>query len=1020
MPFCKYIAFFCLLVFLFLQGKSQVPEQYAFTHYKLSDGLASNVVNNIVQDDAGYMWLSTNNGLQRFDGNGFVTFRSQSGNAAALPSEEVTQVYKDRKSRLWVATTNNKVGIFNTKTFRYANVPVSHWSQEKVPVTKAFLETTDGRLLLLFKKTRNLYEYNEASNAFVPATVVPLPPGRDVNSILQDKLTQKFILTTDSGLVVYNPKTKILSDGASNREAEPLLARCSERFVNYLYLDASRHLFFEEWPTQSTHPFLHVFDLNTGEKNRYDLQRSYGLSYHQIRGVLEQRSGKRWVYGLPFLAEYSGGADPLQFLKKDYNKEKEPRFNQVFSLYEDRQQNLWVCTDMGLYLFNPDAQLFHNYALTTPKRFAVEGKAQSALQMPNGEIWIGYRDLGLFRYNQQVQPLPLPAGLQALHESGSVWDMHLHRKTGTVWFALQGGRIVVYDTASKNILQFRPPAFEQRAVTQITEDRTGNLWFGNQAGNVVKWNYSLGLRSGEDGFRLVKKTGAVEKLFTDRDGFVWAATVGEGLLKIDPERDEVVYQITEANRPGYNLWNSNPKDILQYDDSTLVVAAGALGILNTKNLRIRQISHADGLPSNTIQSVTKDADGALWLGTLNGLCRTDLDKLTFTVYNQNDGLMNESFNVAGAYGLVDGRLLFTAAESFLLFDPLATKKDDRVNTPFITGFKWMNASLPVDSLLQLKQINLPYNGTNVAVEFSALNYNKLTKLGYYYRLQGFDTTWIKSDERHQAVYTFLPPGTYRFSVKTKNIAGVYSPEATYLTLVVNPPFWQTWWFYLALALCVAGVLYLLDRERIKRLTTLQHVRSDIASQLHKDVSTTLSNINVLSQIAKLKAEKDIVRSKELIDEISGKSYDMMVSMDEILWSIDPTNDTMEKTLLRIFEFAKTLEAAYGASIDISMHEKVKELRLEMKLRHDFFVACKEALQCLARCAGDKSITLDIDFIRSKILVKILSDGSGTDEESLPMQDLKKSLHERAASMQAQLNFEVGKRDTSIVLAIPVR
>lgn len=1021
MPFYKYAVSFFLLLLYSLPGKGQVPEQYAFTHYKLSDGLASNVVNNIVQDNQGFMWLSTNNGLQRFDGNGFLTFRSDAGKAAGLPSDEVTQVFKDSKGRLWVATTNNKVGIFNTKNFTYTNVPVRRWQQEKVAVDKLFVETTDGRLLLLFKKTRNLYEYSETANAFVPSASVPVPENRNVNSILQDKLTQKFIMTTDSGFVVYNPKTNVLSDGTNYREAEPLLSFCGDvRFVNYLYLDASRRLFFEEWPPQSTHPFLHVFNLGTAEKKRFDLQESYGLSYHQIRGVLEQRNGKRWVYGLPFLAEYGSGADPLQFLKKDYNKEKEPRFNQVYSLYEDRQQNLWVCTDMGLYLFNPDAQLFHNYTLTTPKRFAVEGRAQSALQLPNDEIWIGYRDLGLSRYTGHMQPLPLPAALLALHEKGSVWDIHLHSKTGTLWFAMQGGNLMVYDTASKKVRTLQPPAFEKRAVTQIAEDHNGNLWFGNQAGNIVKWDHRAGLASGEAAFVLIKKTGIVEKLFTDRDGFVWAAAVGEGLLKIDPEKATVVYQITEANPSGYNLWNSNPKDMLQYNDSMLVVASGALNLLNTKTLRIRQITHADGLPSNTVQSVAKDAAGALWLGTLNGLCRTDLTRLTFTVYNQSDGLMNEGFSVAGAHCLADGRLLFASAESFVVFDPLSTQKGDTVNTPYLTGFKWMNASLPVDSLLALKQINLPYNGSNVAMEFSALNYNKLTKLEYYYQLGGFDTAWLKSDERHQAIYTFLPPGTYQFRVKTKNIAGTYSPEATYLKLVVSPPFWKTWWFYLLIALSVTGVLYLLDRERIKRLTTLHHVRSDIASQLHKDVSTTLSNINVLSQIAKLKAEKDIVRSKELIDEISGKSYDMMVSMDEILWSIDPTNDSVEKMVLRLFEFAKTLESAYGAAIDIAVHEKVKEARLDMKLRHDFFVACKEALQCLARCAGNKNIALDIDLTRSKILVKILSAGAETDEDSLQMQELKKSLRERSESMQAQLNFEVGKRDTSIVLAIPVK
>jgi hypothetical protein len=332
----------------------------------------------------------------------------------------------------------------------------------------------------------------------------------------------------------------------------------------------------------------------------------------------------------------------------------------------------------------------------------------------------------------------------------------------------------------------------------------------------------------------------------------------------------------------------------------------------------------------------------------------------------------------------------------------------------------MNKPLLVDSLLEQNQIDLAYNKTNVVIEFSALNYSPLNKLEYYYQLQGFDTTWIKSDDRHQAIYTFLSPGSYQFKLRTKDVDGVYSPETIYLQIHVRPPFWKTWWFYLLLVVLVLLVLYLLDRERMKRLVTLQKVRSEIASQLHQDVSTTLNNINVLSQIAKLKAEKDIVRSKELIDEISGKSYNMMMSMDEILWSIDPTNDAMEKTLLRIIEFARTLETNYGASIDIMVQEKVKHIRLDMKVRHDFFIVCKEALQYLAQYAKEKNIMVDIDLIWSKIVVKILSTGEELNAEATSMTELRKTMKAKATAMNAHLNFETGKRDTSIILSIPIK
>ncbi|HET7897619.1 MAG TPA: triple tyrosine motif-containing protein, partial [Flavisolibacter sp.] len=366
------------------------------------------------------------------------------------------------------------------------------------------------------------------------------------------------------------------------------------------------------------------------------------------------------------------------------------------------------------------------------------------------------------------------------------------------------------------------------------------------------------------------------------------------------------------------------------------------------------------------------------------------------------------------------QLLFTSAESILIFNPSLAQRKNSAGTVFITDLKLMNQSLSVDSLLQLNQISLSHNNTNLAIEFSALNFNRLNKLDYYYQLENFDSTWIKSDNRHQAIYTTLPPGTYKFKVYTRSIGGVTSAEAAILSIRVYPPFWKTWWFFMAVLAIVAAVLYVLYRERIQRLVTLYNIRTDIANHLHQDVSTTLNNINVLSQIAKLKADKDINRSKEIIDEISGKSYDMMLSMDEILWSIDPGNDTMEKTLQRLFEFAKMLEAGYDASIDIIVHEKVKHLRLNMKMRHDFFIVCKEVLQYMAHYAKEKNLMVDIDFAWSKILLKILCVDAEIDGNSMKVLELKKNLTCRAEAMQANLAFEVGKKEASVILSIPVK
>ena len=160
--------------------------------------------------------------------------------------------------------------------------------------------------------------------------------------------------------------------------------------------------------------------------------------------------------------------------------------------------------------------------------------------------------------------------------------------------------------------------------------------------------------------------------------------------------------------------------------------------------------------------------------------------------------------------------------------------------------------------------------------------------------------------------------------------------------------------------------------------------------------------------------------RELIDEISDKSSNMVMNMDEILWSIDPSNDTMEKTLLRIYEYAETLETKYGAAIDIGIHEKVKELRLDMKLRHNFLIICKDALYSLVQQSGKRSILVDIDLMRSRIVLKILSLEPDKNNLVPNISELKERLSKQATELHGHLNIEADKRETSLILSIPVK
>ena len=268
----------------------------------------------------------------------------------------------------------------------------------------------------------------------------------------------------------------------------------------------------------------------------------------------------------------------------------------------------------------------------------------------------------------------------------------------------------------------------------------------------------------------------------------------------------------------------------------------------------------------------------------------------------------------------------------------------------ITGIRAGKTELNVDSVLELDRITLSDRDNSISVTFSPLVY--ASSLMVQYKMENIDTEWKIADKDNIASFPFLPPGRYTLLLRTLNSEGVPYSSPTVLKIRIKPPFYQTWWFYTILALMVAFVLYWFDRQRTNRKEALQKVRTDIANGLHQEVNTALNNINILSEIARLKSEKEPQKAKDYLEQIHSKSHNMIIALDDMLWSLDPENDAMDKTIIRIKEFADSLMQRHGVLIELLIDKKVEKLELNMKLRHEAFLLFKEGLQSIVM-AGTK-------------------------------------------------------------------
>ncbi|MDB5251056.1 MAG: hypothetical protein JWP27_225 [Flaviaesturariibacter sp.] len=1009
----RIVASIFLLLVLVPAAYGQQARQYSFSHFTTGDGLASNFINATVQDQDGFIWVATINGLQRYDGNRFLTIKSLEGKAGSIPSDNVSQLYRDRKDRIWIAFVNNQVGIYQTRQFSFLDVPVAGRPAQQQYTGKYFLEDAEGNLLL--HDNNALYRYDEAAKVFRPASsLIPAPKGWKIARIVLDSTTRRFWMCADSGIALYDLRTRHLSYRGHNTDHNAAIENATEDHA-FQVMGRGDDLVYVTWPTFSWSPLVFHIDMRTGLKKQYILSEHATLAYHELSGFLRQKSGRTWIYGNPLLMEWSNGYTQFLQVPNEYRNEQSIRFDHAFSAFEDAERNVWLSTDNGLFMFNPDAQVFTSYNLLKYGTASYEAPVQASAEMKDGSLFVGCWGRGLHLFDKGMEPLPMPSSL-APYQNISVWDMCLSEKTGKLWVGLQPGGVLVYDQRKRTTVFYEPPLFNKRTIRQVAEDRDSNMWLGSQDGKLVKWDAK---KSGGDptkGYSFILQTGQVRKIHLDNLGFIWVATLGHGLLKIEPQTGRVLQNFTSLDRDGYRLFNNDPLDMTQYDDSTLIVTAGCINIVHTNTGRIDQFGVAQGLPSNTVQSVQMDDQKILWVGMLNGLCRVNLKRHITTFFDRRDGIPYDNFSSAGVDKLSDGRIIFYTDHNFLVFDPAHFFQSTQPPRPTITSVMLEGRALSLDSLRREGALDLRYDNTSVTFEFSCLSYIKQKKYHFFYKLEGVDKDWVHLDNDNRAIYNFLPAGRYTFKVKSENADGLHSAESVSFPLIVAPPAWRTWWFYSLVILLVGLGLFVIDRERLKRLRSLQQVRTRIAGNLHQEVETTLGNINVLSEIAKIRAGTNVEQSKEFIDQISQKSRYMMEAMDDVLWSIDPKNDSMSKTLLRIKEFTEGLRSTHGIDIDLIVERKMEAMQIDMVLRHELFFFYKEALQFLIQHNRCEQIFVNLAHRHGLLKLEMLTECRG-DMETFKSQFIA-GTSTRVTAIKGSVDVAFDRKSLSIVLSVP--
>ena len=1007
---------------LLIVQASFAQQGLVFNRFTTKEGINTNKINCTWQDEKGFVWVGSENGMQRFDGRKFVNF-SMFDSASRLPPTGVDEILDAGNNKLWVRQ-GTTIGQFDRSNFLWKKAAI----QTKVPVkanTSYNLFTDSHGRCFLTIPTYGVLIYDSARNVFTDQNVpLKTPPRWPIRNIYEDSIRGHYWLVSDSGLAMYDGRSRELHYRDNNPKNVPLFNWQHLTQLRDFVIDKEGNYWISYWQFKPVEKGITILRYNPG-KGIILFQQSFppvvGTPYRDISQLIITKSGRLWAAGTNSLFTYNAETNSLDLHKNENPREYDVDARNIAHLHEDYESNLWISTDNGLYVTNPDERgVFNIEFRQLPGQ---EILVQTVLETESLENWVGTWGRGIIFFDKFFRKIDakIPQTGNAAKDVfiKRVWDLHQHKSTGHIWVACHAGNLVVMHPETKKALHYLQPAvFYNETIRHIKEDAAGNLWFSTYGGKLVKLNKDAPISN--ESFEVYQTlNSSILRLYIDDKNRIWLGTAAEGLIMLDATGKKILQHFTSNENDGRSLASNKVTDVVQYNDSLFFANTGALSMVNIKTGKVINKTMHNGLPSAYVSQMSLDKEGVLWLITNNGLSRYDVSKDQFTLYNQRDGILYAHKAADAKFNMRNGEVWFGGENVLFGFHPDSLKSDEVPPRVTLTDFRLFNTFIFLDSLTQLDRIRLNPDEHTFTIYFSALSFSQQDRLTYYYKMEGADKDWIRADRSQMANFSLLPPGHYNFLVRCENMQGVQSPITT-LRIYIAPPFYKTWWFVSFIMLLVGGIIYLLYRQRVNKLLALEKLRTKVARDLHDDMGSTLSTINILSSMAKTRLNSNPVQASEYISKISDNSQRMMEAMDDIVWSIKPDNDTIQKITGRMREFATSVLEAKDIDLDFKVDENVKDVKLDMEARRDFFLIFKEAINNIAKYARSGQVHVYVACHQQRLILSIKDDGVGFDVQAADSGNGLGNMQKRAENLKARLQVQSKPGEgTKITLNLPV-
>ncbi len=1015
------VIFLCILFVINFSAIGQI--QNVYNRISTTEGLNTNKVNCIYQDKKGFFWIGTQNGIQRFDGRKFINFRSN-GLTKSLPPYSIDQILDAGNNKMWIRQ-GSIVGLFNPITFEYSNIPIEDYHKYSSSGNIKLVRDSRDNTFLCLEKYELLW-YDQENNKFTKNNLpIKVPDGWPVSDLYEDTLRDDYWICSAKGLAVYNHKNKSINYHNHNQEKIAFFENQNLLFVYNFYIDKSNTWWIFYWdynPLDERAKIIH-YDPKKNQviPDTIDLK-SHLPAYYELSWVFETKKGNIWSGGLNSLLKYESESKALVQYKKSTPSDFDINCRKINQMYQDREGNIWICTDNGIYIFSEDNAIF-NYTFDKSE-LNNNLTVTSLLETKNSKNWIGTWGNGIFLLDNHIKEIKnnlyesIP--IQKHKQYSQIWDLCQHEESGLIWAGCQGGFLMIFNPDTNKPLELlNLPIFENSTIRQVLEDKDGNLLFGTQSGRLIKW--TKGSKIINESFEIIHEFNtSIFVLYKDNANRIWIGTHKAGVYLMDPIGKNVISHFMEKPYTDLPPIGLGIADIEQYNDSIYFVSNGFLNIINSNTGDFKTLTQLDGLAGAEVSRMLLDNNEILWFTHNNGIGSYNHEKKVFASYNERNGVIFGNKSIFSKLKKRNGELWFAGENILYKFNPFQLNVDNVPNEVTLTDFKIFNKFIPLDSLLSLDKVKLKPEQNSFTIYFSSLSYTQQYNLVYYYKLEGVDNEWVKAGRELAANYTVLPPGNYNFKVKCVNQQSDKSTGITSLSLSILPHYYQTWWFTILVLLAVSILIYFIYHQRINKLLAVERIRTKVARDLHDDIGSTLSTINILSSMAKSKMITDPVKTSSYISKITDNSQQMMEAMDDIVWSIKPDNDSMLKIVARMREHVSGILEPKDIEINFNIEERVLDIRLNMEARRDVFLIFKEAVNNIAKYSSCSKADIELKYKNHKLIMIVKDNGRGFEVLEADGGNGLGNMKKRAESLQGIIEIKSQQGfGTEVILNIPV-